>query len=201
MRIGVLWAGLRVAMWITHVGGKFRHGLLEKSLNYEHSVLTNWGFYAGNAKRSTTTAPQQNGALGPQVHGRYPNPGNTQENRIYHNRRGITRNLGTTVVVDSQSTSLLFPRVCQWWFPNGGSSSLGERNSATPFLPQFNLLFTSLLPLFNLVLPLFNLNLTSASSRISNHGLETTAYRFLVFFRDGPYFFKGNAPYASWMAL
>ena len=32
MWIGVLWAGLRVAMWITHVGGKFRHGLLEKSL-------------------------------------------------------------------------------------------------------------------------------------------------------------------------
>ena len=29
---GVLWAGLRVAMWITHVGSKFRHGLLEKSL-------------------------------------------------------------------------------------------------------------------------------------------------------------------------
>ena len=32
MWIGVLWAGLRVAMWITHVQGKFRHGLLEKSL-------------------------------------------------------------------------------------------------------------------------------------------------------------------------
>ena len=32
MGIGALWAGLRVAMWITHVGGKFRHGLLEKSL-------------------------------------------------------------------------------------------------------------------------------------------------------------------------
>ena len=32
MWIGVLWAGLRVAMWITHVEGKFRHGLLEKSL-------------------------------------------------------------------------------------------------------------------------------------------------------------------------
>ena len=32
MWIGVLWAGLRVAMWITHVGGKCRHGLLEKSL-------------------------------------------------------------------------------------------------------------------------------------------------------------------------
>ena len=32
MWIGVLWAGLQVAMWITHVGGKFRYGLLEKSL-------------------------------------------------------------------------------------------------------------------------------------------------------------------------
>ena len=30
MWISVLWAGLRVAMWITHVGGKFRHGLLER---------------------------------------------------------------------------------------------------------------------------------------------------------------------------
>ena len=30
MWIGVLWAGLQVAMWITHVGGKSRHGLLEK---------------------------------------------------------------------------------------------------------------------------------------------------------------------------
>ena len=33
MWIGVLWAGLRVAMWIAHEGGKFRLGLLEKSLN------------------------------------------------------------------------------------------------------------------------------------------------------------------------
>ena len=32
MWIGALWAGLQVAMWITHVGDKFRHGLLEKSL-------------------------------------------------------------------------------------------------------------------------------------------------------------------------
>ena len=32
MWIGVLWAGLRVPMWIAHVGGKFRHGLLEKLL-------------------------------------------------------------------------------------------------------------------------------------------------------------------------
>ena len=65
---------------------------------------------------------------------------------------------------------------------NGGFQTvvrvfLGERNSATPFLPQFN----SFLPQFYLLLtsflPLFNLNLTSASSRISNHGLETTVYR------------------------
>ena len=27
MWIGVLWAGLPVAMWITHVWAKFRHGL------------------------------------------------------------------------------------------------------------------------------------------------------------------------------
>ena len=31
MWIGVLWAGLRVAMWITHVGSKFRHGLLDSA--------------------------------------------------------------------------------------------------------------------------------------------------------------------------
>ena len=35
MWIGVLWAGLQVAMRITHVGGKFRHGLLEKSLKFQ----------------------------------------------------------------------------------------------------------------------------------------------------------------------
>ena len=34
MWISVLWAGLQVAMWITHMGGKFRHGLSEKSLNH-----------------------------------------------------------------------------------------------------------------------------------------------------------------------
>ena len=33
MWIGMLWAGLQVAMWITHVGGTFRQSLLEKSLN------------------------------------------------------------------------------------------------------------------------------------------------------------------------
>ena len=44
----------------------------------------------------------------------------------------------------------------------------------TSFLPQFYLFLTSFLPFFNL-------NLTSASSRISNHGLETTVYRLLAF--------------------
>ena len=45
MWIGVLWAGLRVAMWITHVEGKFRHGLLEKSPNNSLSnYLCNWQF-------------------------------------------------------------------------------------------------------------------------------------------------------------
>ena len=34
MWTGVLWAGLRVAMWITHVGGKFRHCPLEESLRH-----------------------------------------------------------------------------------------------------------------------------------------------------------------------
>ena len=34
MWIGVLWAGLRIATWITHAGGKFSHGLLEKSLKH-----------------------------------------------------------------------------------------------------------------------------------------------------------------------
>ena len=34
MWTGVLWANMRVAMWITHVGAKFRHALLEKSLKF-----------------------------------------------------------------------------------------------------------------------------------------------------------------------
>ena len=37
MWIGVLWAGVRAAMWSTHVGGKFRHGLLEKSQFFRNS--------------------------------------------------------------------------------------------------------------------------------------------------------------------
>ena len=64
--------------------------------------------------------------------------------------------------------------------PNGGSISVGKRNSATPFLTQFNPLFTSILPHFNLFLtsflPNFYLNLTSAQPAISNNGLETTVY-------------------------
>ena len=37
MWIAVLWAGLRVAMWITHAVGKFRHGLLDRSLKKGHA--------------------------------------------------------------------------------------------------------------------------------------------------------------------
>ena len=48
--------------------------------------------------------------------------------------------------------ALQIPRVCKRWFPNGGSSSVGERNSATPLSPRFNPLFTSILPHFNLFL-------------------------------------------------
>ena len=59
----------------------------------------------------------------------------------------------------------------------------GEQIPLLPFLPQFNLLFTSILPFLKLFLtsflPVFNLTLTSASSRLYNHGLETTVYRLL----------------------
>ena len=54
----------------------------------------------------------------------------------------------------------------------------------TSFLPHFYLFLTSFLPFSNL-------NLTSASSRISNHGLETMVYRLLgnalshAIFKDG----------------
>ena len=57
----------------------------------------------------------------------------------------------------------------------------------TPLLPQFHLFFTSFLPLFIL-------NLTSASSRISNHGLESTVYRLLAPERTE----KTSTHYASW---
>ena len=67
---------------------------------------------------------------------------------------------------------------------NGGFQTVVRvfRGSEIP-LPPFDLNLTSFLPQFYLFLtsflPLFNLNLTSASSRISNHGLETTVYRLL----------------------
>ena len=35
----MLWAGLQVAVWITQVGGKCRHGLPEKSLSYESNFV------------------------------------------------------------------------------------------------------------------------------------------------------------------
>ena len=75
------------------------------------------------------------------------------------------------------------PRVCKRWFPNGGSSFVRRSLSATPFLPQFNPLFTSVYLFLTSSLPLFNLNLTSASSGISNHFLETTVYKPLDLLR------------------
>ena len=38
MWIGVLWAGLRVAMWITHVGGKFATWPAKKSINLDAQI-------------------------------------------------------------------------------------------------------------------------------------------------------------------
>ena len=69
-------------------------------------------------------------------------------------------------------------------FLNGGSSFPNEWNSATPLLTS---ILTSFVPQFYLFLSSFNLNLTSASSRISNHGLEITVYMLLVSNHlDGP---------------
>ena len=56
----------------------------------------------------------------------------------------------------------------------------GDRIPLPPFnlsLPPFNLNSTSFECVF---LPLFNLNLTSASSGICNHGLDTTVYTLSV---------------------
>ena len=44
------------------------------------------------------------------------------------------------------------PRVCKWWFSNGGSSSGRRAKSPTPCRPQAYLWFTSSLPLFYLLL-------------------------------------------------
>ena len=80
--------------------------------------------------------------------------------------RAFSGNLGPI----GTNSSAPHPRVCRWWFPNGGSSFPGERNSPTSFLPQFNLLFTSVLPQFYL----FNLCfVTNLEPRFGNHGLQT----------------------------
>ena len=60
----------------------------------------------------------------------------------------------------------------------------------TSFLPQSYLFLTSFLPFLNL-------NLTSASSRISNHGLETTVYRLLENFRGKRVYTTTVAPLLS----
>ena len=50
----------------------------------------------------------------------------------------------------------------------------GNEIPLSPFYLLFNLLFTSISPLFNLFFSFFNLNLTSASPRMfGNHGLQT----------------------------
>ena len=61
---------------------------------------------------------------------------------------------------------------------NGGSSCLGERNSATPILPQFNTEFFSLnfilfRKFFYLLTSQFNFCFVT-NLEDSNHGLETT---------------------------
>ena len=63
MWIGVLRAGLRVAMWITHVGGKFRHGLLEKSLNQRNSRRL-WWF---RRRKASSENSAQRGSFWPDV--------------------------------------------------------------------------------------------------------------------------------------
>ena len=64
----------------------------------------------------------------------------------------------------------LHPRVCKQWFPNGGSSFVGERRFATPFLPQTYLILSCFKPTY------LTSNSLLAWSGISSHGLETTAY-------------------------
>ena len=75
-------------------------------------------------------------------------------------------------IADNQLSKRMLMVVSKRWF-----EFCLEIEFRYPLLPQFNLNLTSFLPHFNLLLPPFNLNLTSASSEISNHGLETTVYR------------------------
>ena len=72
--------------------------------------------------------------------------------------------------------SAFSPRVCKRWFPNGGSSSVGERNSATPFSPQFNPFLPQPYLILTSFKPKFCLNLTSAQPRFGNHGLHTLGF-------------------------
>ena len=79
-----------------------------------------------------------------------------------------------------------FPEMISQGYVNGGFQTVVRVLSGDRIpLPPFYLNLTSLLPQCYLILtsflPLFNLNLTSASSGISNHGLETTVYRPLDF--------------------
>ena len=53
MWIGVLWTGLRVTMWIAHVGGKNRHVLLEKSLIHCWMYVTGPSKWMGELNSSS----------------------------------------------------------------------------------------------------------------------------------------------------
>ena len=63
-----------------------------------HHVI---GCFPGNAKLSTTTAREQNRALGPQIYGRYPNPGKHRKSISTIALAGSAKILGSAVVVDS----------------------------------------------------------------------------------------------------
>ena len=78
------------------------------------------------------------------------------------------------------SQSACVPRVCYWWFPNGGLNLVRRSNSPTPF--ELNLIKPPLSPILHLS-TFLTLNLTSASSGISNHGLEAMLYGLLGVYR------------------
>ena len=77
-------------------------------------------------------------------------------------------------------------------YVNGGFQTVvrvlsGDRNPLPPFHLNLTSFLTQLYLILTSILPLFNLNLTSASSGISSHGLETTVYRPLVYVLDGDF--------------
>ena len=64
----------------------------------------------GNAKLSTTTAREQNRALGREVYGRYPNPGKHRKIVSTIASAGSAKTWGAAVVVVSSALPDLFPQ-------------------------------------------------------------------------------------------